>query len=113
MLPSFGRRELGLRGLFLTGPPVGSLALRPGDSLTIPKMALSIGFISFVSSTNTIQATGLLILAPVGLTPTEHASLSWTHSSPKIPSAGFQVGPDVENQAAIRDDRGAPTSFPD
>jgi hypothetical protein len=66
---------------------VGSLALRPGDSLTIPKMALSIGFISFVSSTNTIQATGLLILAPVGLSPTEHASLSWTHSSPKTPSA--------------------------
>jgi len=26
---------------------MGSLALRPGDSLTIPKMALSIGFRSF------------------------------------------------------------------
>ncbi len=59
---------------------MGSLTLRPGDSLTIPKMALSIGFISFVSSTNTIQATGLLTLAPVGLSPTEHASLCWTHS---------------------------------
>ena len=58
---------------------MGSLALRPGDSLTIPKMALSIGFISFVSSTNAIQATGLLTLAPMGLTPTEHTSLSWTH----------------------------------
>jgi hypothetical protein len=55
---------------------MGSLALRPGDSLTIPKMALSIGFIRFVSSTDTIQATGLLTLTPVGLTPTEHASLS-------------------------------------
>ena len=68
---------------FLSRPPVGSLALRPGDSLTIPKMALSIGFISFVSSTDAIQATGLLTPTPVGLTPTEHASLSWTHSLPK------------------------------
>ena len=58
---------------------MGSLALRPGDSLTIPKMALSIGFTCFVSSTRAIQATGLLTLAPVGLTPTEHASLCWTH----------------------------------
>jgi len=68
-------------------PPVGSLALWPGDSLTIPKMALSIGFTSFVSSTRAIQATGRLTLAPVGLTPTEHASLRWTHPLPLIPSA--------------------------
>ncbi len=68
---------------FLTRQPVGSLALRPGDSLTIPRMALSIGSISFVSSTDAIQATGLLALAPVGLTPTEHASLGWTHCLPK------------------------------
>ena len=63
---------------------MGSLALRPGDSLTIPKMALSVGFIRFVSSTNATQATGLLTLTPVGLTPTEHASLCWTHSLPII-----------------------------
>jgi hypothetical protein len=69
--------------LFLTRPPVGSLALRPGESLTIPKMALSIGFISFVSSTDAIQATGLLTSTPAGLTPAEHASLRWTHSVPK------------------------------
>jgi hypothetical protein len=75
------------RVFFLSGPPVGSLSLRPGDSLTIPKMALSIGFIRFVSSTDATQATGLLTLAPVGLTPTEHASLSWTHSLPKTLSA--------------------------
>ena len=31
----------------MSGPPVGSLALRPGDSLTIPRMALSVGFRSF------------------------------------------------------------------
>ncbi len=36
-----------------------SLSLRPDDSLTIPKMALSIGFIrSSASSTNAILATG-------------------------------------------------------
>ena len=32
---------------FLSRPPMGSLALRPGDSLTIPKMALSVGFRTF------------------------------------------------------------------
>jgi hypothetical protein len=61
---------------------VGSLTLRPGDLLTLLARALSIGFIGFVSSTNAIQATGILTLSPVGLTPTEHACLSWTHSLP-------------------------------
>ena len=71
---------------FLSRPPVGSLTLRPGDSLTIPRMALSIGFIHFVSSTNAIQATGLLTLTPVGLmSPTEHASLRWTTLPRKNP----------------------------
>ena len=37
--------------------PVRLLPLRPNDSLTIPKMALLIDFIRFVSSTNAIQAT--------------------------------------------------------
>ena len=32
---------------YLSRPPMGSLALRPGDSLTIPKMALSVGFKTF------------------------------------------------------------------
>jgi hypothetical protein len=62
---------------------VGSLTLRPGDSLTIPRMALSTGFTYFVSSTDAIQARGLLTPTPVGLTPTEHASLCWTHYSAK------------------------------
>ncbi len=66
----------------LTGPPTGSLTLRPGDSLTIPRIALSIGFNGFVSSTAATQATRILILSSVGLTPTEHASLRWTHSCP-------------------------------
>src|SRR3984893_10958332 len=57
MLPSPVGRGLGLRNHFLSRPPLGSLALRPGDSLTIPKMALSVGFIRFVSSTDATQAT--------------------------------------------------------
>ncbi len=63
-------------GLNLSRPLLGSLTLRPGDSLTIPRMALSVGFIRFVSSTNATQAKGLLTSTPVGLSPTEHASLS-------------------------------------
>ena len=68
----------------LTRLPRGLLALRPGDSLTIPKMALSAGFTRFVSSTGATQATTLLTLAPVGLTPTEHASLRLTHCLSEI-----------------------------
>jgi hypothetical protein len=56
-----------------------TFALWPGDSLTILKMALSVGFIRFVSSTDTTQAKELLTFAPVGLPPTEHVYLSWTH----------------------------------
>jgi len=58
MLPSPLIRGLGLCGLYVSRPPTRSLSLRPDDSLTILKMALSIGFIRFVSSTNTIPATG-------------------------------------------------------
>ena len=71
---------------FLSRPPVSSLPLRPGDSLTLPKRALSVGFTRFVSSTDATQATGLLTPTPVGLTPTEHASLTWTHCVPKTRS---------------------------
>jgi hypothetical protein len=59
ILPSPDHRELGLRGLFFVEATTGSLPLRPGDSLTILKMALSVGFIRFVSSTNATQVTGL------------------------------------------------------
>jgi hypothetical protein len=38
------------------------LSLRPDDSLTIQKMALSIGFQDLVSLLLTIQATGLWLL---------------------------------------------------
>ena len=70
---------------------MGSLSLRPGDLLTIPRMALSVGFIRFVSSTDATQATGLLTVALVGLTPTEHASLCWTHCLPETSCASILV----------------------
>jgi hypothetical protein len=44
MLPSPYGWGLGLRGFSLSGPPVRSLSLRPGGSLTVPKTALSMGF---------------------------------------------------------------------
>ena len=49
-------------------------------------MALSVGFTSFVSSTDATQAKGLLTFTPIGLPPIEHVCLSWTHSLPKIMS---------------------------
>jgi hypothetical protein len=42
-------------------------------------MAWSIGFIRFVPSADAIQIAELLTLTPVGLIPTEQASLRWTH----------------------------------
>ena len=67
-------------------PLVGSLAVRPGDALTIPRMAWSVGFIHFVSSADATQATGGLTVPPVGLPPTEHASLRWPRWSARTPS---------------------------
>ena len=65
--------------ILFSRPPMGSLALRPDDSLAILTMASSIGFRNSVTFLSAIQATGLLTLTPVGLPPTEHASLYWTH----------------------------------
>ncbi len=74
--------RLRIRPLELTfsGPPVRSLSLRPDDSLTIPTMALSMGFRYLVSLLPAIQTTGLLVFTPAGLTPAEHTSLTWTHN---------------------------------
>ena len=59
--------------------PVRSLSLRPDDSLAILTMALSIGSQDSVSFLLTIQATGLLTPTLVEPTPTQYASLRWTH----------------------------------
>jgi hypothetical protein len=49
-------------------------------------MALSVGFTSFVFSTDATQAKGLLTFTPIGLPPIEHVCLSWTHCLHRIPS---------------------------
>jgi len=56
-------------------------------------MALSIGFRNSVSLLFAIQATRLLTFASVGLSPTEHSSLSWTHfRKAGFPRYGFKAG---------------------
>lgn len=79
MRPSPSGCGLGLRGFALSGPPLRSLAVRPGDSLAIPRLAVSMGSRGLVSLTPTIQATGRLAVTPAGLPPAERASLHWTH----------------------------------
>src|SRR5437763_5580924 len=70
---------------------MGSLSLRPGDSLTVPRTALSVGFIRFVSSTNATQATGFRLFPRWDSPPTEHASLSLV-----------AYGPNTEQRAESR-----------
>ena len=56
-------------------------------------MALSIGFRDSVSLLPAIQATRLLTFTSVGLSPTEHTSLSWTHfRTAGFPRYGFKAG---------------------
>ena len=56
-------------------------------------MALSIGFGNSVSLLFAIQATRLLTFASVGLSPTEHSSLSWTRfRKAGFPRYGFKAG---------------------
>jgi hypothetical protein len=76
MRPSLYGRELGF--LWVSGlsrPNLRLLSLRPDDLLTILKMALSIGIRNSISLLSAIQATGLLTITLVGLSPTEHTSL--------------------------------------
>jgi len=92
MLPSPYGSGLGLRGFSLSRPPVRSLSLRPDNSLTTPRMALSMGFRYSVSLISAIQVTELLILTPAGLTPAEHTSLCWTHiRTSGIPAYGSSI----------------------
>ena len=85
MLPSPYGSGLGFWGFRFSRPYLRSLSLRPDDSLTILKMALSIGFRDSVSLPSAIQATRLLTVTSVGLPPTEHTSFCWT----RFRTAGF------------------------
>jgi hypothetical protein len=66
-------------GCTFSGPPMRLLSLRPDDSLTTQRMALSIDFPDSVSFLLTIQATGLLTFSLAGLTPAEYTSFRWTY----------------------------------
>ena len=74
------RRRARPPGRYFSGPPLRSLALRPGDSLTIPRMAWSMGLRAPVSLLPAIPATGLLAATPAGLAPAERISLASGHT---------------------------------
>ena len=80
VLPSPYGWGLGLRGFALSGPPLRSLVLRPGDSPAIPKMTVSMGFRTFGFPPACHPGYGASALTPAGLTPAEHISLFWTHN---------------------------------
>ena len=57
-----------------------------------PRKTLSIGFRVLVSLHPAIQTTGLLTLAPAGLSPAEHASFRWTHNrTSRFPASGSRT----------------------
>src|SRR5664279_1525970 len=64
----------------VSGPPVRSFSLRPNDSLTIPRMALSIDFRGSVSFPPGYPSYRTLTFVLVGLPPTEYTSLRWTYA---------------------------------
>jgi hypothetical protein len=103
MLSSPYGSELDLWGFHFSRPNLRLLSLRPDDLLTILKMALSIGFRNSVSLLSAIQATRLLTFASVGLSPTEHSSLSWTHfRTAGFPQYGWKVGFQVAPSLMLR-----------
>src|SRR3954471_4638977 len=80
VLPSPSGCGLGLRGYSISGPPLRSLALRPGDSPATPRMTVSMGFRTFGFPPACHPSYGASALTPAGLTPAEHISLTWTHN---------------------------------
>jgi len=79
MLPSPYGCGLGLRGFHFRGHPCVHFRYGPVTRSHPQWNALSMGFRQSVSLIPAIQATGLLIVTLAGLSPAEHASLSWTH----------------------------------
>jgi hypothetical protein len=70
----------------------------------LPKGDLSIGFRILVSRHPAIRTTGLLTLAPAGLSPAEHASLCWTHNRTcGFPASGSPTGFMTRHTAADPD----------
>ncbi len=106
-------------GFGLSGPPVRSLALRPGDSLTLLPRAWSMGFRALVSLRPAIRVTGPLALAPAGLTPAERVSLHWTHgfepvfeSRSRFRQFSHEVSPDQVEKRTTRLKHAARNTYP-
>src|SRR2546427_4790036 len=68
--------RLDLRSFSLSGPPLRSLTLRPGDSLTILAMAFSMGFSVSVSFHAAIHVTGLWLLPRRDCPPLDTSTFS-------------------------------------
>jgi len=66
ILPSPDTIRLGLRDYFLSRQLVNSLSLRPGDSLTLPRRAWSIGFSAFDFSPACDSSYGVASFFPGG-----------------------------------------------
>src|SRR6516225_7435575 len=93
LLPSPSGCRLGLRVFALPGPPLRSLALRPGDSPAIPRMTVSMGFGPVGFPPVCHPSYGVSALPPAGLTPAEHISLCWTHNrAGGFPAPGSRTG---------------------
>jgi hypothetical protein len=71
--------------------PVRSLALRPGDSLTTPRVASAMGFSSLGLPPDFHPSYGASVSSPVGLTPTERVRLLAVPANPRC-SADPEVG---------------------
>ena len=80
MLPSPYGCGLGLQSFSLSGPPVRSLPLRPGDSLTSLKDCFVDGLQVVGFPCTCHPSYRVLILTLAGLPPAEHASFCWTHN---------------------------------
>ena len=97
-----------------------SLSLRPADSLTVPKTALSKSFRSLVSLWLSSKLRGFWRFTPVGLPPTEQISLYWTHErgppgsiprSKECPGGPGSCRASPASQSTFSSMRGGATSF--
>ncbi len=88
MLPSPFECGLGPGFFKLSRPPLRSLSLRLGDSLTLLARALPMGFKALISLLSAISLQGLWIFPWRAWlsAPAEHASLGWTHIRTFVPT---------------------------
>ena len=80
MLPSPSRLQARPSGILIFEATSTFIFITARQLAHLPWRRSSIGFRNSVSLLSAIPATGLLTLAPAGLSPAEHASLRWTHN---------------------------------